>query len=364
MKLNMHSNAEEGLLLIEFDDEGRAKLLGDIERTIAQQTHESRVPDDAPLHVDDGMYISGGKTALMDLYNRICLLPADCKELKLAVGHDTARRKRFRISWLLGGILSFFFLIPTADRFCVAASNGNDNYWFQMWCYLVIALAVLPMPRLITLRSIWSTRLNGVLGLVSAGALMLLNQEAFGPPSNYFLLPPHICHILLCLLAIFFAITALCAFFRRGLRRATPSELKILRLSGKLLFILLLNAVIAFALLLGSLMHAVRHCEGREEPAFWHYIVIYVMFFAAICQPLWLLAEILPAKRLRKYCFYLAGLLVIPGLLLAAPVYLSDADIIGIDSYTLRVPLALLFLLAASCVFFYLRKRVRNNGII
>ena len=50
--------------------------------------------------------------------------------------------------------------------------------------------------------------------------------------------------------------------------------------------------------------------------------------------------------------------------LLAAPVYLSDADIIGIDSYALRVPLALLFLLAASCVFFYLRKRMRNNGII
>ena len=109
MKLNMHSNAEEGLLLIEFDAEGRAKLLGDIERTIAQQTHESRVPDDAPLHVDDGMYISGGKTALMDLYNRICLLPADCKELKLAVGHDTPRRKRFRISWLLGGISASFF---------------------------------------------------------------------------------------------------------------------------------------------------------------------------------------------------------------------------------------------------------------
>lgn len=389
MKLSMHSNAEEGLLLIEFDDEGREKLLGDIERTIAQQDHEfdvldaelttdeprggnwklndfyniSWVPDaNAPLHVDDSVYISGGKTALMDLYNRIRLLPAGCKELELAAEHCTPRRKRFRFSWLLGGILSFFFLIPTADRFFVAAFSGNDNYWFQMWCYLVIALAVLLMPRLITLRSIWSTRLNAVLGLVSAGALMLLNLEVFGAPSNYFFLPPLACHILQCLFATLFAATALCAFFRRGLRRATPSEQKKLRLSGKLLFILLLNAAIAFALLLGSLMHAVRHCEGKESPAFWHHIVIYVMFFAAITQPLWLLAEVLTAKRLQKICFYLSGLLLIPGLLVAAPVYLCDTGIIGIDSYTLRLPLALLFLLAASGIFFYLRKRTSDKG--
>ena len=96
---------------------------------------------------------------------------------------------------------------------------------------------------------------------------------------------------------------------------------------------------IAFALLLGSLMHAVRHCEGVESPAFWHHIVIYVMFFAAITQPLWLLAEVLTAKRLKKFCFYLSGLLLIPGLLVAAPVYLYDTGIIGIDSYTLRLPL-------------------------
>ena len=255
----MHSNSEEGLLLIGFDDEGREKLLGDIARTIAQQDHEFDIldtelsPDDprggnwkpndfyniswnsdenAPLHVDDSVYISGGKTALMDLYNRIRLLPADCKELELAAVHcETAKQKKQR-------------------------------------------------------------------------------------------------------------------------------------LIGKLLLLLLLNAAIAFALLLGSLMHAIRYCEGRESPAFWHYIVTYVMFFAAISQPLWLLAEVLPANRLRKFCFNLSGLLLLPGLLIAAPVYLCDSDIIGIDSYALRVPLALLFLVAASCVFFYLRKRVRNNGII
>ena len=388
MRLSMHSNAEAGVLLIEFDAEGREQLLRDIERTMAEQDHEFGMlgdrltadeprggdwklndfynivwnhDEDAPLHVDDSVYISGGKRALMDLYNSIRLLPAGCRELELAAVHYTPRRKRFRFSWLLGGILSFFFLIPTADRFFVAAFSGNDNYWFQMWCYLVITLAVLPMPKLITLRSIWGTRLNAVLGLVSAGALMLLNLEVFGAPSNYFFLPPLACHILFCIFATLFATTAICAFFRSGLRRATPSEEKKLKQSGKLITIVLLNAVLAVALILGALMHAIRHCEGQESPAIWHYIVIYAMFLSAITQPLWLLAEVQAAGRLKKICYFLSGRLLIPGLLVAAPVYLCDTGIIGIDSYALRLPLALLFLLAATGIFFYLRKRIKED---
>ena len=190
---------------------------------------------------------------------------------------------------------------------------------------------------------------------------MLLNLEIFGAPSNYFFLPTLACHILLCLFATLFAAAALCAFFRRGLRRATPTEQNKLKQSGKLLFILLLNSAIAMALMLGAVMHAVRHCEGCESPDFWHHIVIYIMFFAAVTQPLWLLAEVLSAGWFRKFCFYLSGFLLLPGLLIAAPVYLCDTGIIGIDSYALRLPLALLFLLAASGIFFYLRKRIKGD---
>lgn len=116
MKLRMYSNVEEGLLLIEFDDEGREMLLSDIERTITEEDHEFDIldaepstdetrggnwkpndfyniswnPDEnAPLHVDDSVYIEGGRIALMDLYNRIRLLPAGCKEIKLAAVHYT-----------------------------------------------------------------------------------------------------------------------------------------------------------------------------------------------------------------------------------------------------------------------------------
>lgn len=385
MKLSMHSNAVEGLLLIEFDDEGREKLLNDIERTITQEDHEFDIldaelstdearggnwkpndfyniswhPDEnAPLRVDDSVYIEGGKAALMDLYNRIRLLPAGCKEFELAAEHYTPRRRRFRFSWLLGGVLSFLFLIPTADRFFVAAYNGRDDFWFQMWCYLIIAVAVLPMPRLITQRSIWGTRLNAILGLISATSLMLLNLEVFGPPSNYFLIPPLVCHALMCLFAAIFATTALCAFFRRGLRRATPTERAKLKLSGKLLFILIITAGLAFALILAALLHAIKYCEGQTDVAIWHHVIIYVMFLAAITQPIWLLAEVLKHGRLKKVCYFLAGLLLIPGLLTASPVYLSDAHLISIESYSLRIPLALLFVLIAVSLFFYLRRQI------
>ena len=45
MKLSMHSNVEEGVVLIEFDEEGREKLLGDIEKAVAQEDHEFDVLD-------------------------------------------------------------------------------------------------------------------------------------------------------------------------------------------------------------------------------------------------------------------------------------------------------------------------------
>lgn len=381
----MHSNPEEGVLLIEFDDEGREKFLRDIEHSLEEQYQQSGMTDatltpdeprggdwkpndyyniirytdeEAPLHVDDSVIISGGKSALTDLYNRIRLLPSGSKAFELAAEPSRIRKKRFRFSWLLGAVLCFFFLIPTADRFFVASFNGNDDYWLQMWCYLMIAVAVFPMPRLIILRSVWSTWLNAILGLLSATALMLLELEVFGAPSHYFFMPPLVCHTLLCLFAAIIVTTALCAFFRRGLRRATPTESAKLKLSGKLLFILILNAVLAVALILAALIHGINHCEGQETVAVWHHVVIYVMFFAALSQPLWLMAEVLKQGKFKKICYLIAGLLLIPGLLSAAPVYLFESQLISIDSYAIRIPLALVLISIAISLFFYLRKQI------
>lgn len=382
MKLSMHSNAEEGLLLIEFDNEGREKLLGDIERTIAQQDHEfdvldaelttdaprggnwklndfyniSWVPDeDAPLHVDDSVYISGSKTALMDLYNRIRLLPADCKEFELAAEHSTPRRKRFRFSWLLGGVLSILFLIPAADRFFVAAFSGKDDYFFQMWCYLACALAVLPMPKLIVLHSIWSTRLNAMLGLLCASALMLLNLQIFGAPSKFFFLSDTASLILLSTLSVIFASTSICAFFRRGLRRATASESARLRMTIRLLGIFLIIAVQSLALLVAGISHDVTYCEGKNE-SIWHLIIIAILIIALYAQPLWLFAEILKKGLLKKLCYILTACALLPGLLTAAPIYILEfkAEL----STSIRITLAVVILTAAISLFFYLRRQI------
>lgn len=384
----MHSNSEEKVLLITFDEEGREELLRDIEKVIKEQDHEfgtlgdRLTPDEprggdwklndfynivwkeeenAPLHVDDSVIISGGKAALSDLYNRIRLLPAGCRQIELAAEPSNARPRRLRFSWLLGGIFCFFFLIPTADRFFVSSFSGKDHYWYQMWCYLVCALAVLPMPRLITLRSIWATRLNAILGLLCVLALMLLNLKAFGSPSHYFFIPPVVCHTLLCLFAATFATTALCAFFRRGLRRATPTEKARLQQSRRLLLLLLINIGFALVLVLGALMHAIHAVEGRSQPSVWHHFIIYTMFIAALVQPLWLLAEILPAGHRQKFCYLVTGIFLIPGLLTAAPVYLLELNLLSVESYALRISIALFIIAAAASVFAYLRQQIARK---
>lgn len=382
MKLSMHSNAGAGVLLIEFDEAGREQLLRDIERAMAEQDHEfgmlgdKLTPDeprggewklndfynivwnhdeDAPLHVDDSVYISGGKRALMDLYNRIRLLPDGCRELELAAVHYTPRRKRFRFSWLLGGVLSILFLIPAADRFFVAAFSGKDDYFFQMWCYLACALAVLPIPKLITLRSIWSTRLNAIMGLLCTAALILLNLQVFGPPSQFFFLSDNGSLILQSSLAVIFTSTAICAFFRRGLRRATASESARLRMTARLLSIFLIIAVQSLALLVAGISHDVTYCEGKKE-SIWHLIIIAVLIIAIYAQPLWLLAEILKKGVLRKLCYILTACTLLPGLLTAAPIYMLEfkAEL----SVSVRITLAAIILTAAISLFFYFRRQI------
>ena len=110
MKLSMQSNPDEGLILIAFDDEGRDELLHKIDTAIAEEDHEFGVlgagltedglrgdgwvlndfyniiceyEENAPLHADTSISISGGKAALSDLCMRIRALPQGGGELEL-----------------------------------------------------------------------------------------------------------------------------------------------------------------------------------------------------------------------------------------------------------------------------------------
>ena len=251
----MHSNPEEGVLLITFDGEGREELLQDIETVIKEQDHEFGTlgdkltpeeprggdwklnefyniiwKEDAPLHVDDSVTISGGKIALTDLYNRIRLLPAGCRQIELAA--EPSKRA------------------PEKTRF---------------------------------------------------------------------------------------------------------------RQSKRLFCLLLIHIASALVLVMGALMHVLHSVEGHSHPSIWHHVIIYTMFIATLVHPLWLLGEILPAGRRQKCCHLLTGIFLLPGLLTAAPVYLFELHLLGIDSYGLRLPISLLIIAAAVSIFFYLRQQMRKQ---
>ena len=128
MKLSIQSNPAKGLILITFDDEGREELLHKIETAIAEEDHEFGVLGDgleenevhgdgwvlndfyniiceyeenAPLHADTSITISGGKAALTDLCMRIRALPLGCSEFELKAEPYTPGKKRSRFSWLM-----------------------------------------------------------------------------------------------------------------------------------------------------------------------------------------------------------------------------------------------------------------------
>ena len=387
MKLSMQSNPDEGVVLISFDDEGREELLNRIETALKEEDHEfgmlgagltedevrgngwvlndfyniiCQYEEKAPLHADTSITISGGKEALADLCRRIRALPQGCREFELQAEPHTPRKRKFRFSWLLGGMLSLFFLIPAADRFFVSAFSGRDAFWYQMWCYLIVAAAVLPMPRLINLRSMWATRVNAFLGLVSSALLLVLNLEIFGPPSNYFLIPDTVSQALLCLFAASFATVSLCAFFRRGLRRATNREEARIKQTARLIGIFLIIAVLAIALLTAGLMHAMAYMEGRSDIDLGHRIISALLLVAVFALPLWMWGEVLRPGLGKRLCLLCTGCTLIPGLLIAAPIYLMEFTLA--EALSLRIMIFLLFIGAAISLFFYLLHQFRQQG--
>ena len=117
MRLSMQSNPDAGVLLINFDDEGREHLLRDIENALQEQDHEFEVLDsalspeeplgtgwtqndfyniickseaDAPLHVDCSVAISGGTNALRELCNRIRALHMARRLMRRGMGRTAA----------------------------------------------------------------------------------------------------------------------------------------------------------------------------------------------------------------------------------------------------------------------------------
>ena len=385
MRLSMQSNPDAGVLLINFDDEGREHLLRDIENALQEQDHEFEVLDsaltpeeplgsgwtqndfyniickseaDAPLHVDCSVAISGGTNALRELCNRIRALPSGCRSFELEAEPTAVHRKRPRISWIIGGFLSLLFLIPAADRLFVSRFGASDDEWFQMWCCIIIAAAVLPMPRLISLRAMWSARLNAGLALLCIILLLVLKLGFFGSPAGWLFIPDSIIHILLYTFAGIFTFTAVAAFCRRGLRRSTSKEAANLRRYGRIALVLGTLAITSIILLLGAVMHGLSYLESTENPPAWHYSLNTALLISFCSQPVWILAEVLHIKKL---CYLLTALTLIPGLLISAPIYAMELHLLGIDDLTLRILVSLGIIGLATGLFFYFRSQLRTK---
>ena len=385
MRLSMQSNPDAGVLLINFDDEGREHLLRDIENALQEQDHEFEVLDsaltpeeplgtgwtqndfyniickseaDAPLHVDCSVAISGGTNALRELCNRIRALPSECRVFELQAEPTAVHRKRPRISWIIGGFLSLLFLIPAADRLFVSRFGASDDEWFQMWCCITIAAAVLPMPRLISLRAMWSARLNAGLALLCIILLLVLKLGFFGSPAGWLFIPDSLIHILLYTFSGIFTFTAVAAFCRRGLRRTTSKEAANLRRYGRIVLVLGTLAITSIILLLGAVMHGLSYLEATENPSAWHYAINAALLISFCSQPVWILAEVLHIKKL---CYLLTALTLIPGLLISAPIYAIELHLLGSDDLTLRILVSLGIIGLASGLFFYFRSRLRTK---
>lgn len=385
MRLSMQSNPDAGVLLINFDDEGREHLLRDIENALQEQDHEFEVLDssltpeeplgsgwtqndfyniickseaDAPLHVDCSVAISGGTNALRELCNRIRALPSGCRAFELEAEPTAVHRKRPRISWIIGGFLSLLFLIPAADRLFVSRFGASDDEWFQMWCCIIIAAAVLPMPRLISLRAMWSARLNAGLALLCIILLLVLKLGFFGSPAGWLFIPDSIIHILLYTFAGIFTFTAVAAFCRRGLRRSTSKEAANLRRYGRIALVLGTLAITSIILLLGAVMHGLSYLESTENPSAWHYAINTALLISFCSQPVWILAEVLHIKKL---CYLLTALTLIPGLLISAPIYAIELHLLGSDDLTLRILVSLGIIGLATGLFFYFRSQLRTK---
>ena len=131
-----------------------------------------------------------------------------------------------------------------------------------------------------------------------------------------------------------------------------------MRRTSRLIAIFLIIAVLAIALLTAGLMHAVAYMEGTDEISTWHRIINAALLVAVFAQPLWMLGEVLRPGLARKLCYLCTGCTLIPGLLIAAPIYLTEFTLV--EQLSVRIPIALLFVVTAISIFFYLRKQFRQ----
>lgn len=382
MSLILQSNSKRGKLRIQFDAEGRQILLAEIEEVIREEDHAFGVlgvqldePTDtasdwqtvefynivcepdakAPLRVDNSVSISGGRKALTVLRNKLMDLPEARQSFELKITDVyPATRKRNRLPWFAGAACCAPFLYLAGNSIFIFTRNGDDIAGFQFWFYLVSALALLPMPWLISLRSGLSVRLNAGFGLVALVPLLLLILGVFKNDTPNINLPEPLFHAFLLISA---ALTMMAVVIPFVLRRKSPTEEKEKRMLKWVDALLLrpLGGAVLFALLaLGAVLYAIRFCYSGAEN--WYDYILYIPFIAAFTPPVAVLAGLLNPGIWQRISYRLLACTLLPGLVLAAPCYYLGTPVIGIHDTLPRLLLAAIPLVLAVCLFPCLKK--------
>lgn len=382
VSLILQSNSKRRKIRIQFDAEGRQLLLADIEEAIREEDHAFGVlevqldesastgedwqpvefynivcvaDEKAPLRVDDSVSISGSKKSLAALRNRLMDLPEECMyfELKITDVYP-APRKMNRIPWFVGVACCAPFLYLAGNSIFIFTSNGDDIAGFLFWFYLASALALLPMPWLISLRSGLSVRLNAGFGAAALVPLLFLILGVFKNDTPYINLPETLFNAFLLVAAALILSEAAVPYM---LWRKTPTEAKeqrTLKWVDSLLLRPLGGAALFALLVLGAVFYAIRFCYSGAEH--WYDYILYIPFFAAFSPPVAVLAGLLNPGIWQRVFYRLLSCTLLPGLVLAAPCYYLGTPVIGIHAPLPRLLLAAIPLVLAGCLFPCLKK--------
>lgn len=266
--------------------------------------------------------------------------------------------------WGMGVIGCMLYLLPAVNRFYVACVSGSDDVWFQMWCYLWVALAGLFLPWLISRKSTWGVCLGAVLGGTASVVLLSVACEVWGSYSDYQLIDGWAGELIALVFLwggiVLFGLAGLLPCFRRNLRAASTTERKWLRYGGRV-FVSVLGGL---GLMVLTILAAWCVAFDRYDLLWWEYVLIWPLNIALFAPMFWPIAELLPSGRWQRVSFRLFLYMMLPGLLAAVPALFLD-DIIaypGDDLLMVQLIVSALPLAIGVLLWRYVRRRIAESA--
>lgn len=260
------------------------------------------------------------------------------------------KKSKKMLLWGTGGCIFLGYMLVAANRLFVGAISGSDEHWFQMWCYLIAAVAGLLLPWLISQRKVWSTCIGAGLGLLAAVALGIVGCRVFGDHNQYGLTGSTLVgsgFLWTGVVGFLLAGALPCLLPKRG--STTPAEREALYKVGRALFSMAGGFILFGMMIVAGLTIAM----DRYDLRWWEYMLLIPLNIVPFTLGLWFLGELLPPGRLRQLCFRVFLGFLLPGLIATAAAYYLEMCHFW---FIARLLAALLPLGIGVFLFFYLHR--------